>query len=282
MWSVPGRSAQQTGDVRHHLGVRWLDPRDADSHVAGGIPVHKSREHRVEVLVLGEGLLDLWGGPAALRRLLVPQHERGMLAGSARNYPRPEVDCPGLAAGAHHQRGHRRRAPAVHSPGCLKDLASLADADIRWLRVGSLGKDHAWRHLKPLMGAALPHPPPMQAAVRGSKVEVSADLPTPLPAPSSGNGWQRARDVITAAPYLHGAPSSPNSVPLHHLTSPCTTCRQRRILQVPRGILTPFQDGIPLQPELWDYLEHKSPRREVVRLSAGAGVIYPPFGGSFA
>ena len=28
------------------------------------------------------------------------------------------------------------------------------------------------------MGAALPHPPSMQVVVRGSKVEVSVDLPT--------------------------------------------------------------------------------------------------------
>ena len=28
------------------------------------------------------------------------------------------------------------------------------------------------------MGAVLPHPPPMQAAVRGPKVEVAAELPT--------------------------------------------------------------------------------------------------------
>ena len=58
------------------------------------------------------------------------------------------------------------------------DLAVLADVDIRRLHVGSFGKDHAWRHLKPLMGVALPHPPPMQAAVKGSKVEVSAGLPS--------------------------------------------------------------------------------------------------------
>ena len=55
--------------------------------------------------------------------------------------------------------------------------AVLAHADIRRLHVESFGKDCAWRHLKPLMGAALPRPPPMQAAVRGLKVEVSADLP---------------------------------------------------------------------------------------------------------
>ena len=63
----------------------------------------------MELLVLGEGLPDLRGGPAALRWLLEPQHERGMLAGSARDYPRPEVDPPGLAAGVHHRWGHQRR-----------------------------------------------------------------------------------------------------------------------------------------------------------------------------
>ena len=54
----------------------------------------------------------------------------------------------------------------------------MADADIRRLDLGAFGKDHAWRHRIPLTGAALPHPPPMQAAVRGSKVELSADLPS--------------------------------------------------------------------------------------------------------
>ena len=60
--------------------------------------------------------------------------------------------------------------------------------------MGSFGKDHAWRHLNPLMGAALPHSPPMQAAVSGSKFEVSADLPrevAPLVTRTSG----KARDV---------------------------------------------------------------------------------------
>ena len=61
---------------------------------------------------------------------------------------------------------------------CVLDPAVLADADIHRLHVGSFGKDHAWRHLKPLMGAALPQPPSMQAAVRGLKVEVSADHPS--------------------------------------------------------------------------------------------------------
>ena len=61
---------------------------------------------------------------------------------------------------------------------CILDLVVLADADARWLHVGAFGKDHVWRHLKPLMAAALPYFPPMQAAVRGSIVEVSTDLPS--------------------------------------------------------------------------------------------------------
>ena len=61
------------------------------------------------------------------------------------------------------------------------DLGVLADADIRRLHMGFFGKDHAWWYLKPLIGAAVPHPPPMQAAVQGSKVEVFADLPSSVP-----------------------------------------------------------------------------------------------------
>ena len=60
---------------------------------------------------------------------------------------------------------------------CFLDPAVPANADIRRLHVGSFGKDHAWRHLRPLMGAAQPHPPPMQAAVRRSKFEISRVLP---------------------------------------------------------------------------------------------------------
>ena len=44
---------------------------------------------------------------------------------------------------------------------CVLDPAVLADADLRRHHEGWFGKDHAWRHLKPLMGAALPHPPPI-------------------------------------------------------------------------------------------------------------------------
>ena len=44
------------------------------------------------------------------------------------------------------------------------------------------------------MGAALSHPPPMQAAVRGSKVEVSADLPSVV-APLVMRAGGKARGV---------------------------------------------------------------------------------------
>ena len=43
---------------------------------------------------------------------------------------------------------------------CVLNPAVLVDADIRRLHVGSFGMDHAWPHLKPLMGAALPHTRP--------------------------------------------------------------------------------------------------------------------------
>ena len=74
------------------------------------------------------------------------------------------------------------------------------------MAVGSFGKDHPWRHLKPLMGAALPHPLPMQAAVRvrGSKVEVSTDLPTevaPLVLRASG----KARGVHFRPRIVNGS-----------------------------------------------------------------------------
>ena len=93
---------------------------------------------------------------------------------------------------------------------CVLDPVVLADALLRRLHVGSFGKDHAWRHLKPLMGAALPHPPPMQAAVKGSKVEVSADLPTevvPLALRASGKarGVHFRPWIITSTTYQHPA-----------------------------------------------------------------------------
>ena len=70
--------------------------------------------------------------------------------------------------------------PSTVKVVCVLDPAVLADAHVHHLHVGAFGKDHAWRHLRPLMGATLPHPPPMQAAVRGSRVEVLADLLTEL------------------------------------------------------------------------------------------------------
>ena len=77
---------------------------------------------------------------------------------------------------------------------CMLHPVVVADADIRRLHVGSFGKEDAWRHLKPLMGSALPHPPPMQAAVRGSKVSVSADLPSSV-APHVMRANGKARGV---------------------------------------------------------------------------------------
>ena len=50
---------------------------------------------------------------------------------------------------------------------CVQDLAVLVDTGLRQLHMGSFAKDHSWRHLMPLMGAALPHPPPMQAVCQG-------------------------------------------------------------------------------------------------------------------
>ena len=72
--------------------------------------------------------------------------------------------------------------------------AVLADADIRQVHVGYFGKDHARWHLKPLIGAALPHPPPMQAAARGSMIEVSPHLLSSL-APLVMHASGKARGV---------------------------------------------------------------------------------------
>ena len=90
------------------------------------------------------------------------------------------------------------------------DPAVLADADMHRLHVRAFGKDHPWRHLRPLTGAALPHPPPMQAAVRGSRVEVSADLPTkvvPLVMRASGKarGVHFRPSIVTGAACQHPA-----------------------------------------------------------------------------
>ena len=91
------------------LGFAGLVPRMRTRTLPGAPPSTSPEKHRMELLVLSKGLPDLRGGPAALRRLLVPQHERGMLACGARDYPRLEMDTPGLAAGTHHQWRHRRR-----------------------------------------------------------------------------------------------------------------------------------------------------------------------------
>ena len=77
-------------------------------------------------MVVGEGLLDLRGGPAALRWLLVPHHVRGVLASGAYDAPRPVLVAPGLAAGAHNQQhqlcreiyyDHNPRPPNRHLHG---------------------------------------------------------------------------------------------------------------------------------------------------------------------
>ena len=100
--------------------------------------------------------------------------------------------------------------PASVRVVCVLDPAALADADVRRLHVGAFGKDHTWRHLRPLMGAALPHPPPMQAAVRGSMVEVSTDLPSsvaPLVMRASGKarGVHFRPWIVTGAACHHPA-----------------------------------------------------------------------------
>ena len=91
---------------------------------------------------------------------------------------------------------------------CVLDLSVLANADIRQLHVGSFGNYDARRHLKPLMEAAVPQPAPMQAAVRGSKVEMSADQPTSLaPLPMRATGKARGVHfwpwIVTGASCQH-------------------------------------------------------------------------------
>ena len=98
--------------------------------------------------------------------------------------------------------------PATVRVVCVLDPAVLADADMRRLHVGAFGKDHAWRHLRPLMGAALPHPPPMQAAIGGSMVEVSTDPPSsvaPLVMRASGKdrGVHFRPWIVTGAACQH-------------------------------------------------------------------------------
>ena len=100
--------------------------------------------------------------------------------------------------------------PATVRVVCVLDPAVPVDADVHQLHVGAFGKDHAWRHLKPLMGAALPHPPPMQAAVRGSMVKVSTDLPSsvaPLVMRASGKarGVHFRPWIVTGAACQHPA-----------------------------------------------------------------------------
>ena len=94
--------------------------------------------------------------------------------------------------------------PATFRVVCVLDPAVLADADVRRLHVGAFGKDHAWRHLRPLMGAALPHPPPMQATVWGLMVEVSTDLPSSV-APLVMRASGKARGVYFRPWIVTGA-----------------------------------------------------------------------------
>ena len=107
-------------------------------------------------------------------------------------------------------------APPVPLPStvrivCVLDPAALPDTEPWRLHVGSFGKDHSWRHPKLQMAAALPHPPPMQAAVRGSMVEVSTDLPTkvaPLVLRASGKAWGGVHFrpwIVTGSAYQHPA-----------------------------------------------------------------------------
>ena len=100
--------------------------------------------------------------------------------------------------------------PATVRAICVLDPGVLADANVRRLHVGAFGKDHAWWHLKPLMGAALPHPPPMQAAVRGLMVEVSTDLssslaPLVMRASGKARGVHFRPSIVTGAAYQHPA-----------------------------------------------------------------------------
>ena len=100
--------------------------------------------------------------------------------------------------------------PATVRVVCVLDPAVPADADVRRLHVGAFGKDHASRHLRPLMGAALPQPPPMQAAIRGSMVEVSTNPPSSvallvLRASGKARGVHFRPWIVTSAACQHPA-----------------------------------------------------------------------------
>ena len=91
---------------------------------------------------------------------------------------------------------------------CVLDPAVLADAHVRCIRVGAFSKDHARRHLRPLMTAALPHPPPMQVVVRGSRVDVSPDILTEavslvMSASGKPRGVQFRPWIVTGAACQH-------------------------------------------------------------------------------
>ena len=69
-----GWRTQRVGNVRHHRRTCRLGSPKAYPHVARGTSVHRPREQRRQLPMLGEGLPEIWGGPATLRWLLVPQH----------------------------------------------------------------------------------------------------------------------------------------------------------------------------------------------------------------
>ena len=58
---------------------------------------------------------------------------------------------------------------------CVLDPAILADANVPRLHAGAFSKDHVWRHLQPLMGAALEQ---MQYKCRVHKQSKSTMLKT--------------------------------------------------------------------------------------------------------
>ena len=53
-------------------------------------------------------------------------------------------------------------------------------ADVHPLHVDCWAREEAWHHLGPLLGVALPKRPHMDPAVRGSRLEVTVDLPVVL------------------------------------------------------------------------------------------------------
>ena len=127
--------------MRHHRGGRRLGPPKAYPHVAGGTSAHQPRDQRLELLILGEGLPHLRGGPATLRWLLVPQHIRGVLAGRACDYPRPEVDMPL----ARRTNGATSVGRSAEGGGCGK---AAPIGGLRCRQAWSLPKEPTWSRRK--------------------------------------------------------------------------------------------------------------------------------------